>query len=313
MTASFLVDGAFFLRRIRLNVTLSDNIVVRLLYYFFLMTCLWLSAAPALGQQTPAPTPSPTPESETKKVEQDIEDIFRIRKKRSSVTQTADFGNVGQLEVGYSYSGLYRGPGYRSQHTGTLTVDLAATERIGLDFEFDSVDAQVDSSDVRTIGVGDSRLTAQFDLLDEKKGVPSFAVSYFMKFPAASVIKGLGTGRFDHKFTALVSKKARGVDIDINAALLINGKQGESGYLTGGEYSLAFSRDLTKKFNLLGEIFGETKDSDQPQGLFASGVGSYQIGKKANVNVGLIVGLTQASPRLGLNIGITFNAGNLYK
>ena len=291
------------------------TILRRHIFYLLIPICFSVFASVALAQQTttPTPTPSPTPESEGKKIEQEIEQIFRVRKKNSSVTNTADFGNVGELEIGYGYGGFFRGPGFRSQYTGTLTLNFAATELIGLEFEVDNIASQLDSSFAQTTGVGDSRLTAQLDLIDDAEGVASFAVSYFIKIPSASVVKGLGSGRLDHKFAALISKKIGGVDVDINAALLVNGKQGESGFVTGGEYSIAVTHDLTKKFNLLAEVFGETKDSDQPKGLFASGVASYQITKKANLNFGVIVGLMPSSPRFGLNVGITYNIGNLFK
>lgn len=263
---------------------------------------------------SPTPTPSPTPkESEVKKLQTDIEDVFRIRKKGTSNTQTADFGYVGVLNIGYGYGNYSRAEGFRSSDTGTLIIDFAATDKIGFDLQIDTINGNKVAGFPRSNGFGDVRLTSQLDVLDESKDAPSFAVSYFIKFPTGSAAKGLGSGRFDQKFATLFSKTVKGTAIDFNAALLVNGEPGENGYVTGGEFSASVSRDLSKKFNLLGEVYGETKDSDQPKGWFASGVGTYQLNKKTSLNFSVIVGLTPNSPRYGGTFGITFTLGNLYK
>ena len=57
---------------------------------------------------TPTPTPTPPTESEARKLETDIEDVFRIKKRKSSVSNPGDFGDVGVLNIGYSYGGYYR-------------------------------------------------------------------------------------------------------------------------------------------------------------------------------------------------------------
>ena len=194
-----------------------------------------------------------------------------------------------------------------------MTVDFPAMKKLGFEFEVDAIASQEGSSFIRTTGIGDSRLTVQLDVLDKTKRAPSFAVSYFVKTPSASVVKGLGSGRVDHKVTSLFSENVGGTKIDFNAALLINGRSAREGHMTGGEYSLAFSRNLNKKFNLLGEIFGETKDPDQPKGLFVSSVGSYQISRKSSFNCGLVRGITPSSPRLGLKAGVTLAVGYLYR
>ena len=284
------------------------------LFHFFVML-FWLIVFSLSGfaQQTPTPTPTPPKESEVKKIEQDIEDIFRNKKKKSSASNPADFGDEGVLQIEYSYGGYFRSKDFRSQHAGTLTVTLAATEKIGLEFDIDTISTQQDQSFVSAKGVGDSRLGIQFDLLDESKNAPSFAVSYFAKLPTASVNKNLGTGRFDHQISTLFSKKIRGFDVNFNTGLLINGKQGEKGFVTGGQFALGVSRDFNQKLNLQGEVFGESKDSDEPQGLFGAGIGTYQINEKLSLNFGVKIGLTQNSPRYGLTFGVSYSIADIFK
>lgn len=269
--------------------------------------------ATGFGQQTPPPTPTPQKESEAKKIETDIENIFKKRPRHSTVSNPADFNDPGTLQVEYGYGGYYRGNGFRSQQAGTFSIIYALSERVGLEFDIDTISAQRDSFFNSKIGLGDSRLGIQFDIADESKARPSFAVSYYAKIPTASTAKDLGTGRVDHEFSLLFSKRVSEYDLDFNTSLLVNGIESERNHVTGGKFAFGVARDLTKKLNLLGEIYGESKDADEPQGLFAAGVLTYQLNKKASFNAGLKFGLTPASPRLGLTFGIAYQITKLFK
>lgn len=271
--------------------------------------------ASVFGQQTPSPSPTPSPqkESEAKKLEQDLEDIFRIRPRHSSVSNPANFNTAGVLQIEYGYGGYFRGKGFRSQQTGTLSISYAASERIGLEFDIDTISSQQDPKFIRTKGIGDSRLGIQLDVADESKFSPSFAVSYFAKLPTASVAKDLGTGKVDHAFSLLFSKKVGKFDIDLNSGLLINSKQGEKGFVMGGQFAFGVSRDLTEKVNLQAEIFGESKDADEPQGLFGSAIVSYRVNHKLSLNASVIVGLTRNSPRIGATVGFTYAFASFFK
>ncbi len=278
---------------------------------------VWLAVFGISGfaQQTPTPTASPTPkkESEAKEIEKDLKDVFRINSRRSSVSNPADFNTPGVFQIEYGYGGYYRGRDFLAQHAGTLVASFAATERIGFEFDLDTVSSQLDRSRSRATGIGDARIGIQFDLTGETKTAPSFAVSYFAKLPTANVNKNLGTGRVDHALTALFSKKIGAADVDFNATYLINGKQSEKGFVTGGAFALGVARDLNKQFNLQGELYGESKDANEPQGLFAASILTYQLNPKTSFDVGLRFGLTPDSPRVGFSAGVTFGVKNLYK
>ncbi len=278
-----------------------------------MITLSVLAAAADTREQEPTPTPAPKKESETKKLEKEIEKVFRPKPRRSSATNPADFNTPGVLQIEYGYGGYYRGNGFRSQHTGSLTVSYAATDRIGFEFDIDSISSQQDTQFFRTTGIGDSRLGVQLDIAEETEVLPSFAVSYYAKLPSASVAKNLGTGRVDHTIMALFSKKAGKFDVDFNSALLINGKQSEKGFVTGGQFAFGIGRDLTKKINLQGEIYGQSKDANDPMGLFAAGIIDYQFSEKFSVNASLKFGLTPNSPRVGLTAGVTYAFASFFK
>lgn len=271
--------------------------------------------AVSFAQQIPTPTVSPTPkkESEAKKIEAGIEDVFRLKPRRPTVSRSAELIQPGFLQIEYGFNPYYRARDYRSQQAGTLSLLFAATEKIGLEFDFDTFSTQTDANFNRSVGVGDARLGAQFNLVEQSGKSPSFALAYFAKLPVASASKKLGTGRVDHQFIALLSKTVRGTDIDFNAALLVNGKQNSAGFVRGGQIALGFARDLPGGFGVQGEIYGETKDADEPQGLFALGALTYKLNSRATFDIGVKSGLTTNAPRFGFVAGITFGAGNIYK
>jgi hypothetical protein len=70
---------------------------------------------------------------------------------------------------------------------------------------------------------------------------------------------------------------------------------------------------VTKRINLQGEIYGESKDSDEPQGLFAAGIFSYQFNERVSFNAGLKFGLTPNSPRVGVTAGFTYAFASFFK
>lgn len=70
---------------------------------------LTVLAAADLRAQAPTPTPSPKKEGETKKIEREVEKIFRVNPRRPSVSNPADFNTPGILQIEYGYGGYYRG------------------------------------------------------------------------------------------------------------------------------------------------------------------------------------------------------------
>ncbi|MDQ2974392.1 MAG: transporter [Acidobacteriota bacterium] len=92
---------------------------------------------------------------------------------------------------------------------------------------------------VRTTGAGDSQLGIQLVLQHEKESRPGFSLAYYIKLPTADSAKGLGTGRVDHNFIALVSKKIGGTTVDFNAASLFSGRTTDNGHELSGQAALS--------------------------------------------------------------------------
>ena len=131
--------------------------------------------------------------------------------------------------------------------------------------------------------------------------------------PSASKDEGLGTGRFDHKIVTLLSKKFGRVDMDLNGAALIVGRENAGGWVTGGQGALSFSGEFDNGFGMEGELSGQTKDDVQPKGLFALGSLTYKVNRRFRLDAGMRFGLNPEAPRVGVFAGLTVGVGDFYK
>jgi hypothetical protein len=246
-------------------------------------------AARPKGEPEPAPT--------TVVVEEEF-----IKPSRPSVANPAEIQRAGVLQVEFGYDGLFRSDEFRDQQAAPLTLRFAATSRLLLELNLDAVKSQKDEGTRRRdTGVGDTRLGFQFVALEDTEAHPALAFAYNVKLPTASEERQLGTGRFDHKFTALLSKQfGQKTDLDFNGALLINGREGEPGWEHGGLGAVSVSRELADDWGVEGELVGTSLDDVLPRGLYALGSVHRKLGSRARIDWGA---------RFGLFGGITFGVG----
>jgi hypothetical protein len=133
----------------------------------------------------------------------------------------------------------------------SLALRFAVNKRLLLEFDGDSPSSQTVEG-IRTTGAGDSQLGVQVVLQHEKESRPGFSVAYYIKLPTADSAKGLGTGRVDLNFIALVSKKIGGTTVDINAGFLFSGRTTDNGHASSGQAALAASHNLTRRVGISG-------------------------------------------------------------
>src|SRR3954468_20415304 len=145
---------------------------------------------------------------------------------RPTLSNPAEFQRAGVLQIEYGYNGSFHNPDSSTQQTAPIALRFAAARRLLLELDMDTVNSQKDAMGVRETGAGDTAIGVQGVLIKETEKHPSLALAYYFKLPTASVEKGLGSGRVDHKIIALVSKTIGQTDIDFNAAYLIDGREG---------------------------------------------------------------------------------------
>lgn len=274
---------------------------------FYATALLFLAASSlALAQQS-----SPTPQDPQPAAPDQNDDPGLSRRKRGRVSRPAEFQGVGALQIEYGYNGDFKAQAFNVNQAGTVTLLYNATSTLQLQIDHDTFTSQTDLTGYRATTSGDIHLFAQFTALRDTPKHPALALTWFTKFPTASTAQGLGSGRYDHKLIAQVSKEFGEYDVDFSAAAVINGRPGLPGYQTGGQFALGFTRNYKSGFGLQAEIFGESIDSDEPRGKFALGAISYQVNPRFAIDFGLRFGLNPAAPRFGVFGGVTFGLTNI--
>jgi hypothetical protein len=242
----------------------------------------------------------------------DEEEEF-IEPGRPGVASPAEIQKAGVLQLEYGYDANFRAAEFRTQQSAPLSLRFAASQRLLLEASLDTVISETDESGTRLTGVGDTRIGFQVVVLKDTERHPALGFAYYVKLPSASEEKGLGTGRFDHKFITLISKKLGSVDMDLNGAVLVVGREDASGWVTGGQGALSFSGEFENGFGLEGELSGQTKDDVQPKGLYALGAITYKVNRRFRLDGGMRFGLTEDSPRVGVFAGMTVGVADFYR
>ena len=230
---------------------------------------------------------------------------------RPTVSNPAEFQRPGVLQLELGYNSNFHAPGFSIEQDLPLALRFAVTRRLLLEFDGDSPNSQTVDR-VKTTGVGDTQLGIQVVLQHQQETRPAISFAYYIKLPTASSTKGLGTGRVDHNFIALVSKNIGKLTVDFNAIYLLAGRTSEGGHSSSGQGALAASRGITKRFGIQGEISGASRNDAQPGTMFLLGALTFQVNHRLVLDAGLRAGLTHEAPRLGFFTGMTVGIADLY-
>ena len=279
----------------------------------FLFLALLLFSITSHAQQLIIPTTDTLPDDSTQTQSGKQPEPDFIVPSRPTLSNPAEFQRAGVLQIEYGYDGSFRNLDSSTEQSAPVALRFAAASRLLLELDLDTVNSQKDAVGVRETGIGDTTIGIQGVAVRETEQHPALAFAYYFKLPTASVEKGLGSGRVDHKIIALISKTINRTDIDFNAAYLIVGREGEEGWVTGGQAALAFSQNFKRNYSLQGELSGQTKDDAQPVGLFALGALAYKVNRRLVLDSGMRFGLTHDAPRIGVFAGLTVGVADLYR
>jgi hypothetical protein len=230
---------------------------------------------------------------------------------RPTVSNPAEFQRPGVLQLEYGFDSDFRATGVPSAETTPLSIRFAVSRRLLVEFDSGIFVSQTAPDGPRTTGVSDQGLTLQGVLAHETPSSPGVAVAYSVKLPTASDEKGLGTGKFDHTVTLLVSKTLHGTTIDANAAYIAAGRQAGGGFASSGLGAVAASHGLGERFGIQGELSGSSRSDLQPGQMFALGAFTYQMNRRAVFDAGVRVGLTPDAARYGIFAGVTVGVADL--
>lgn len=219
----------------------------------------------------------------------------------------------GVLEVEAGWSRTWPGNGERRNLFGTMY-------KFGVfcNFEFRNYfgawQSQSGPGQPALSGNGDDWMTTQYRFLAEKKSLPSVAVHYMLKIPMASVQNGLGSGEKDHMVAVSAGKTLRHTSLNFETKWILLGQPQGAGFTRYEEYSANFTRSLTRRVAITGEIYGDTQTSPAVP-AFASSLWSlsYSIHSRLVFDAGIDAGFTHGAPNKRFFAGISYAVGDLYR
>ena len=155
-------------------------------------------------------------------------------------------------------------------------------------------------------GLGDILAELDYTLLEEQDLVPDLTPFVEIKFPTADASRGLGTGEFDEKIGAYVTKKVGErwiTHVDVSYTFV--GSPPRTSLRNFFEWSVGLSFDATGLFRLSGYVDGATAVSKGEQNpLDLRLVGEYKLTKHIQLTAGASAGLSHSSPDFSVLAGI---------
>ena len=235
-----------------------------------------------------------------------------IKPSRPTEAEPADIQKVGVLQLEFGLDASFDAEEFRNQQTTPLRLRFAAARRLLLAFQIEVVKSQVDPTGRRMTGVGDVEPGLQVVTFIETDRRPAIAFAYFSKLPSASVEKGLGSGRTDHRAVLLVSKNLGGFNLDFNAAYLNVGRKDNARRADGGLGAIALSYKFGSHFGVAAELAGQSLEYTLPRGLYPLGAVTYKVNRRLRFDAGLRFGVGAEAPRVSVVAGFTVGVDDLY-
>lgn len=221
---------------------------------------------------------------------------------RSRRTRRAAADTTVLLEVEAGYDGNFQASALTRDQSSALSVVLTPTSRIVLQADIDVWASQLAPPQHAIHGHGDTRLTLQSTLRAGRPGQVSIGVAYEIKLPTARP-DSLGSGRVDHRLLPLFSLSSRRFELDLTVGIDANGRP--DGLDWGAEGAVTLTLPMSSKVTAHVAWSGQTIDTDQPAGHYASGGVTWQLNTLLGLDLGGRLGLSPRAPAFGFTAGVT--------
>lgn len=173
-----------------------------------------------------------------------------------------------EIYSGFSYES---GNGSIERAIATSELDYGLTERqeISVALPYFSTDGER--------GFGDMILATRFVVIKESDTLPCISTSFEWKLRNGSVARGLGTGKFDYNFVLATQKTWRWFTAYVETNFDFVGNPEIDG-VTGRRYNQWFAGfaqqyQISKKFDILTEIYCQRAEEPGLSNQFAAGIG----------------------------------------
>lgn len=207
-----------------------------------------------------------------------------------------------------------------SQNTANakLAFGIVHNVEVGLDEQLLAIHNTPNAFLPRTaFGYGDVDFSIKWNFLQEGKAWyrPAMAGSLSIEFPTGDESKQLGSGLRDYYLNLIAQKSLTDkVKLHLNGGFLFAGNTltGVIGVKTSGTVytgGASIVRDFTPRLKLGLELTGAlTSNFDLGRGQLQTQLGgNYQLTKKMSVDFGLTQGFYASSPRIGPQIGFSYD------
>lgn len=165
------------------------------------------------------------------------------------------------------------------------------------------------------VGVGDTNLAVKYNFRREREDsrLPAMSVGFNVELPTGDTARQLGSGVADFSFNAIAQKSLAGrMKLRLNGGTIFSGNTltGAVGLRTRGVVftgGASVVRDFTPRLALGAEVTGaRTRNADLGKAQLQTQVGgNYLLRDGLTFDFGIVAGRYAASPRLGLQIGLS--------
>jgi hypothetical protein len=225
--------------------------------------------------------------------------VHHRHRSRRTRRAAADTTVLLQLEAGYD--GNFHATDLTHDQSSAFSVVVTPTSRLVLQADVDAWASQRAPQQRAMHGRGDTRLTLQSTLRAGRPGQVSIGVAYEIKLPTAGP-DSLGSGRVDHRLLPLISFSSRRFELDLTAGIDANGQPG--GLDWGAEGAVTFTLPVSPEVTVHVAWSGQTIDTDQPAGHYASGGAAWQLNPLLGLDLGGRLGLSPSAPAFGVTGGV---------
>ena len=205
------------------------------------------------------------------------------------------------------------------QNTADFELDYGLLDRVelGLESPLLTIFNAPDTTPKTVSGIGDTNLSLKYNFLRERENsrMPAMAIAFNLELPTGDTKRQLGSGLADFYMNGILQKSvSKNTKLRLNGGILFSGNQttGVVGIKTrgtvftaGGSLVKQFSPKLQLGMELTGAM---TKDfqlgKGQLQTMFG---GNYQFKNNASFDFGIIGGKYAASPRVGVQLGLSID------
>lgn len=224
------------------------------------------------------------------------------------------------FQLGNEYDILQR-VAYPSLRQNTAVFELDYGLLNGVEIGVDGPLIAISNSHVATpktvVGFGDLDFHVKYNFLKEREGskLPALTVTLNVELPTGNARDQLGSGVTDLFVNGILQKSLTSkTTLRMNGGILFAGNTttGDLGLKTRGKVFVggtSLVKQITPKLDLGAEVTGAVTSSlklsrGQLQSLIG---GNYALTKKMTFDFGLVTGRFAASPRIGVQLGISID------